>query len=369
MEISRYSSSNNCRYSRIYSHYDFHNFGYVKGTLRDRILNRNSDEKRDQIYREIKQDYAANGQFKMRTVEHVNILIIGRTRTGKSTIKSLLVDPTTIPDELTLKSGDKDPQFQAFYLQDRDVVLNMIDSPGLFERSSNKIDIRDNQAILQTIKMCANMEITKFHAICFCVSLTSGINKEDIDAIEALMKYFGNETSRNACLIITHCESIDKTQREDLRQQLVTDTAFKNIASFFKLGILFSGSINRDDYNRGNESVYEQFFTITDYRIQLIEMFLSVTDPLPISDTKISLIQYPNDLRTYKETQMKNSQRSLIDKEDIIAPIQEKAVEDEQHMKQSYKYYENTPLYERSSQFATEPSYRLDLPPYYRSRK
>jgi hypothetical protein len=283
----------------------------------------------------------------MKTVQHINILIIGRTRTGKSTIKSLLVNPTTVPNDLTLKSGTKDPQFQAFHLQDKDSVLNVIDTPGLFERSNNEIDIRDNETILNTIKMCANMEITKFHAICFCVSLVAGINREDIVSIEALIKFLGKKTSKNSCLIITHCESKSEGQRETLRQELVQDAYFKNIAPFFQLGILFSGSINRDDYNYGNESVYDQFFTISDYRMQLIEMFLSVKDPLPITDMKISPTRTAADSKRQTEAELKELQELVAEQEHIIAQFQLKGVYDERQIEQLKENYRNAVLREQ----------------------
>lgn len=234
----------------------------------------------------------------MKKVEHKNILLIGRTRAGKSTIKSLLIDPTTVPDELTLKSGTKDPHFQAFHLQQDDTVLNIIDTPGLFEHSNNEVDIRDNKLILKTIGFCINTEITKFHAICFCASLIAGINQEDIKSLELLIDYLGCETSQNACLIITRCESLDEKQRVKQKKELMEDVYFKNIAPFFKLGIFFSGAISRDDLYRGNESVYHQFCTISDYREKLIEQFLKINEPLPIERMAASSRKFAEEYRS-----------------------------------------------------------------------
>jgi predicted GTPase len=78
---------------------------------------------------------------------------------------------------LTLKSGTKDPVFESYHVKDNQVVLNIIDTSGLFERSNNEIDIRDNETILKTIGICINREITKFHVVCFCVAITEGINQ------------------------------------------------------------------------------------------------------------------------------------------------------------------------------------------------
>ena len=282
----------------------------------------------------------------MKQVEHVNILIIGRTRTGKSTIKSMLIDPTKPPQDLTLKSDTKGAQFQSFHLQEKDIVINIIDTPGLFERSSNEVDIRDNETILKTIEMCINMEITKFHVICFCVSLTSGINKEDITSLELLIQYLGEETSKNSCLVITHCESKTEEQREKLQQELVQDLYFKKIAPFFKLGILFSGSINRDDFNLGNDSVYEQFFTISEYRAKLIEMFLSVKEPLPITNMLISPTRHTVESEKRKNAQIRQSQETVEEQKRLIAQLKAKGSNDQRQFEQLMENYRNTVLRE-----------------------
>ncbi|CAF3324976.1 unnamed protein product [Rotaria socialis] len=216
---------------------------------------------------EIKADYATDGKFHVTRAEPRNIMLIGRTRTGKSTIKSLLVDPTVVPTDLTLKSDSRDPLFETFHVSDNRIVLNIIDTPGLFEHGDDEMSIRDNDAILNTIEVCVNREITKFHVVCFCAAVTAGLNREDIDSLKLLVKFLGDEISKNSCLIITRCESKDDQQREKMRKELSEDTYFKEIAPFFKLGIYFSGSLNPDDYNKANESLYDQYSTIIDYRL------------------------------------------------------------------------------------------------------
>jgi hypothetical protein len=232
---------------------------------------------------EILGDYACHGKYRVSKANHKNIMLIGRTRTGKSTIRALLVDPTKVPEELTLKSDTRDPLFESFHASDNKMVLNIIDTPGLFERGSGEIDIRDNDTILRTISFCVNMEITKFHVICYCIAITNGINAEDIKSLELLIEHFGRNLADNSCLIITHCESKTEDQLELYKRELLQDQYFKNIASYFKLGIWFSGSLNRDDYNKGHENLKDQYVTICEYREKLIQLFTCGTvDPFPI---------------------------------------------------------------------------------------
>jgi GTPase SAR1 family protein len=252
---------------------------------------------RDKIMQEMKEDYERRGRFKMTQVQHKNILIIGRTRTGKSTIASMLVDPTYVPKDLTLKADTKEPQFRSFHLQQQRIVFNVIDTPGLFERGNTEVDIRDNEKILETIGKCINMEITKFHVICFCVSVSNGINSEDIKSLELLIEYMGEGISNNSCLIITHCESKIDQQRETLKEELLQDLYFKKVAPFFQLGIFFSGSINPDDYHQANESVYHQYATVTEYRDLLIEMFLKTDEAVAITDIARGEAMFANEIR------------------------------------------------------------------------
>jgi hypothetical protein len=256
-------------------------------------------------------------------------MLIGRTRTGKSTIKMLLVDPTTVPNDLTLKSGTKDPLFESFFVDDNHVVLNIIDTPGLFEHGTREFDIRDNNTILNTIDVCANREITKFHVICFCVAINNGINQEDIASLNLLVDFLGSEISRNSCLIVTRCEMKDEPQRAALRAELLNDVHFKSIANFFQKGIFFSGSLNYDDYKKGNDSLYDQFVTISEYRLQLIEMFTGEVEPFPISEMAISEIRRRQKKLEAQEAALSEATRRTEEQQSIIESLQTDLINDQ----------------------------------------
>jgi hypothetical protein len=233
----------------------------------------------------------------MRPIENKNIMIIGGTHTGKSTVASMLVDPTHVPKNLTLKADTKEPQFRSFHLQQENIVFNIIDTPDLFKPRNQEVDAEENRMISETIGTCINMDIIKLHVICFCVSLINGINTADLKSLELLMEYLGEGISKNSCLIITHCESKIDQQRETLKEELLQDLYFKKVAPFFQLGIFFSGSINPDDYHQANESVYHQYATVTEYRDLLIEMFLKIDEAVAITDIARSKAMFANEIR------------------------------------------------------------------------
>ncbi|CAM4766700.1 unnamed protein product [Rotaria magnacalcarata] len=271
---------------------------------------------------DIKADYETDGRFHVTRAEPRNIMLIERTRTGKSTIKSLLVDPTVVPTDLTLKSDSRDPLFETFHVSDNKIVLNIIDTPGLFEHGDDEMKLRDNDAILNTIEVCVNRGITKFHVVCFCAAVTAGLKREDIDSLRLLVKFLGNEISKNSCLIITRCESKDEQKREKMSKELSEDIYFKEIAPFFKLGIYFSGSLNPDDYNKANESLYDQYSTISDYRIKLIELFTSSIEPFPLSELLISEVRRAHEkVKSIKDDELQEMRSRTEKQAEIIEEL------------------------------------------------
>lgn len=64
----------------------------------------------DKYLDDIKDDFSKHGENKIKQIKSSNLIILGRRRSGESIIKSLLVDPTVVPNDLTLKSGTKETQ-------------------------------------------------------------------------------------------------------------------------------------------------------------------------------------------------------------------------------------------------------------------
>ena len=308
-------------------------------TIAEQLQKELPDEKKERLMMRIKNDYQDGGQYKTSKTDHKNIMLIGRTRTGKSTIKSLLVNPTTVPDDLTLKSGTRDPLFESFHVEEKKITLNIIDTPGLFERGHQHDEIRDNETIMRTIQMCVNLEITKFHVIGFCISLTSGINTEDIESLKQIIKYIGEDLTNNSCLIITHCESKTTEQQTKLVDELKKDAFFQSIGSFFKLGVFFSGSLDRDDVNYGNESVLRQYVTICDYRIKLIELFIGEIEPFPVCEMLMNQIIGNKD--NINKTVQETTAKTHTEQDRIIKQLQQTQAQDKAEMEKLLEEYRN----------------------------
>ncbi|CAF1375009.1 unnamed protein product [Adineta steineri] len=218
-----------------------------------------------------------------------NILLIGRTRSGKSTLKQMLTDPREVSSELTLFAQTREPRMDIVKIHHSDLTLNLIDTPGLFDRQYDSNGLLTNDECLRQIrKYCIDIHVTEFHLVCLCLSMHSGINAEDIQATRQFIEYFGPRLADHLCMIITRCESKNEGQRLLLHNEIEHDQDFGPITKQFKKGIHFSGAVNLDDWNQANNAVLLQFNTICEYRNILLNLIEQSTSSFKIEPLLIT---------------------------------------------------------------------------------
>ena len=315
-------------------------------------------QQQDEISEALDQAYTEFVAYKVRRVVLKNVMLIGRSRTGKSTLQSILVDPRQVGAETTLYAQTKCASFQSYvvegststedvYQAENDeaadkqkitkkkprtkkreesatgiTVLNIIDTPGLFEHAAVGMDIQDNATILDTIQMCINREITKFHLVCFCASFESGINDQDIESLEVLINFLGNDISKNSCLIITRCESKGEQERKKLHHELLNDSHFKKFAHYFERGIHFSGVLNRDNWNKAHkDTLQDQFETICGYRQDLIDLFSDAIEPFEIKNCDFAYVKQNFNERQNLLTELQDLKKTGKNNEELIKKL------------------------------------------------
>lgn len=149
-----------------------------------------------------------------------NVIVVGRTRSGKSTFVEVLKDVAHQPPQMSIFSETRDPAFRSFAIgidQDdgsipRKFTINVVDTPGLFEVKEIGDEAKTNEAILNTIKECLKNEITKVHCVFIFVSVTSGISAEDVAAIETFMDAFAH-TQLTSVVCISRAEDFTEEQQ------------------------------------------------------------------------------------------------------------------------------------------------------------
>merc|ERR1712137_960401 len=142
------------------------------------------------VIKSVQLQIQANNEHVLINSEHRNVLMVGRTRSGKSTTLEVLKDPCYTPPNDTIFSETVDSKCWSFALKRRsqdgrtvDYSLNLIDTPGLFEvKGGQSGEERTNEVIKNTISQCLENEITHIHAIIMFVTFEAGINQEDVQA-------------------------------------------------------------------------------------------------------------------------------------------------------------------------------------------
>jgi len=260
----------------------------------------------------------------------LNILFVGKGRSGKTSFKNLLQSPHQFSKDLKLHAGTIDSEIHFYVLSDKlnnnQYTLDIIDTPGLFERRENENEARENSNLINLIKVCVEREITNFHCVCFFISCPKGIDQEDIKSIIEFQKiFFGKDIANNACLVLTRCEKHSNEYLEQLKFQLYNDKDLKNIKDYFKLGLFYSGLIDHNDFNNSDDqAVYRQYKQISKYRNEFIDMLLRIQKPFMVNETAFSEIKNINgqlkimqDELTKKDEEIKNiiNQKDITQKE------------------------------------------------------
>jgi GTP-binding protein EngB required for normal cell division len=132
-------------------------------------------------------------QFRLEEAEIRNVIMVGRSRSGKSTAINVLRDPCYTPEALSIFSDTFNPKFRTFALRAEDnktYTLNLIDTPGLFEVTADAKDARDNKILLDTISTCLEFELTCIHAVIVFASFDNGLNPHDVTALKTFLELF-----------------------------------------------------------------------------------------------------------------------------------------------------------------------------------
>ncbi|CAF1433565.1 unnamed protein product [Adineta steineri] len=213
-----------------------------------------------------------------------NILLLGRAKSGKTTLKNILVDPRyqSVGISLcssTVKQMTFDDSYNIGHLK-----LNIVNVPSkMIDETSDLNEIN---------KICVEFGTVEYHLICFCVSINTGINEQDIELFKRLVEHFGNGKIRpNLCLVVTRSESKDEESRETILDELENDVHFNYVIKQLGRGVYFSGALNSQDWHRANEEpLLDQFRTIHEYRRSLLQSIMTNIDPFVMKIKTVAMV-------------------------------------------------------------------------------
>jgi GTP-binding protein EngB required for normal cell division len=210
---------------------------------------------RDDIWR-IQNDVRRYDQYQLQATEARNILVLGRTRVGKSTFVRMLKDFAHAPPTATLYAETQDATYKTFCINPQSVKgslttkysINIVDTPGLFEvRRVSEGKGRDNRFIRQCINKCLENEIARVHCVLIFLTVQGGINVQDVESIETFLTDFGSKDIRT-CLVITHAEDFSQERMNKVVKELNEYPRACKLLKEHQVEILFSGSVDPEKY-------------------------------------------------------------------------------------------------------------------------
>jgi len=243
-----------------------------------------NDEQLD--YKEMMRDVAswAEGKNKYpfrQTVTH-NLLLMGKTRTGKTTVAEVLSDPCFVPPDAKLHSDTKTVTVHpvaATMIHDNLVYcFNVVDTPGLYDKVKHRGTPMTNEQIKAAIDECINKDVTNVHLFAFVISLQSNVNSDDIDSM-VFVKNNYKMLHKYICLLVTHCEEYTLEQRRAKLSEFFEskDVVELGLKDFFANNIFFMGSLRPElKTNPNKQSVRQQIRNVLEMRETFLKHIIEI---------------------------------------------------------------------------------------------
>jgi GTP-binding protein EngB required for normal cell division len=212
----------------------------------------------------------------------INVLLIGRSQVGKSTLIEVLHNP----DYSTTRTGisqTREPSCKERIIDYHDgkrYTLNIIDTPGLYEVRHDPNEMRTNEQLFSLLRdIFVSGRVRALNIICF-VTIAGKTHQNDIETFTSLINFLGDRYKPISCLVLTHCDKISTETLDRLSQDIKTHPECASIVDYCQLGIHYHGTIDMDDLSTYDEEMREMVKKSTLKRIDpmrthLLDFFLS----------------------------------------------------------------------------------------------
>lgn len=247
----------------------------------------------NQVERNLLKTDEIHNKYKFEACIDRNVILIGRSCTGKSTVTDVIGNVFHHTTEIHLYTKTTSNIFHKLISPKIDgglrTFLTIVDTPGFFaisrSGSSNAI-IRDNATVQEFIDSCIAHDVTNVHFFALVINLAGGINSEDIDTMVYVQQHY-HYLSSHAALITTHCEQSNQCDRENMIEQLFkhSELVRRDSRSFFKKGVFYMGVIRHESYQKNYSNVLiQEYNRVSDMRTNLIKAIIESEVPFNIVD-------------------------------------------------------------------------------------
>ena len=189
-----------------------------------------------------------------------NIMVVGRTRTGKSTATQGLGDYTKVAPAGSIFAKTEEPEFKDIEIIPGTVV-HIVDTPGLFEvRKIN--EAHKQRSNDQLIELTQRVVQEKFQGkgfqnvgrVVFTCTTNSGLNTEDVETISIYDRLLMD--GQEKILLITHTESSESSDLFRIKNQVFDDPRYGEMfKTIFGDNVFFIGALTEATARQPKEEV------------------------------------------------------------------------------------------------------------------
>ena len=178
---------------------------------------------------------ASSTRSKPARTEYRNIIVVGKTGAGKSTVANKIIGDDVFKVSDSLRAVTKRQTHTMVDLEYVDVTykIKMVDTVGLFDTGESKIT---NDAIVDKLRTYLIDKCPDGINLVLFVFKKGRFTDEERQTFDIIIKEFKREVSEFSALVITHCAMGTKARQEYL-DLFTKDSSTRNISSFVKKGI------------------------------------------------------------------------------------------------------------------------------------
>ena len=175
--------------------------------------------------------------------KQINMLLVGRSQSGKSSLLQALHDPEHIKPRAGL-STTRNSQLHRTILFDeaekKSYMLHVIDTPGLKEVNENSGPRRSDNELLRLAMDCI---VTSLNIVCL-VSEAGKTHQQDVQVFQPILNFLGESWKDNMMMVLTHVDRFPDAKLHIFKKDIESHKLSKTTYEFCKLGVFYHGILN-----------------------------------------------------------------------------------------------------------------------------
>jgi len=228
--------------------------------------------------KEIEQIHSIDDVVPVYNAEMKNVLIIGKSGVGKSTIFQTVQNSSHIPPPRKLFAQTSKPVLHPIVtiVDGKHYSINVIDTPGLYEVRRNAEEKRTNDQILNLVQSCINQSVTSLSTVMVTFKLGDTLTDQDISLIHILKSFLPSKLRQNTILVFTHAEDVADDQIKDRVAEFEKDGSMKDLRDLCAGGVFFFGTTDCDRNCKYKSYKEEVLPSVKKMRTELLKQIVSM---------------------------------------------------------------------------------------------